>query len=266
MKALKLITLTTDFGPGSSYVGQMKGAALAVDSGINVVDLCHDVPPQQITAGAYLLETGYALFPKGTIHVAVVDPGVGTDRRAIAVYTGDYYFLAPDNGLLTRVLRRASSVEAYLIESPRCRRAPVSPTFEGRDLFVPAAASLAAGMELQELGAPAGELVQLPDTRPLPKSRGVLEVCVLFVDGFGNVTLDITASELARFLGGERASLSTPRGKVDQLRRTFQDGESGKPFMLINSAGYLEIAIREGRAADDLGLTLGMRLSLTAAP
>jgi S-adenosylmethionine hydrolase len=266
LKALKLITLTTDFGPGSSYVGQMKGAALAVDRDIRVVDLCHDVPPQQIAAGAYLLETGYALFPRGTIHVAVVDPGVGTARRAIAVCTGDYYFLAPDNGLLTRVLRRESSVEIRLIESPRCRRSPVSPTFEGRDLFVPAAASLATGMELEELGEPAGALVQLPDTRPLPKSGGVLEVCVLFIDGFGNVTLDLTAQELQRFLGGAKPRLETPCGEIDELRRTFQDGESGKPLMLVNSAGYLEIAVREGRAADDLRLTPGMKLFLSAAP
>lgn len=266
MKALKLITLTTDFGPGSSYVGQMKGAALAVDGDIRIVDLCHDVPPQQISAGAYLLETGYGLFPKGTIHIAVVDPGVGTGRRAIAARMGDHYFLAPDNGLLARVLRRENVVEAHLIESPLCRRSPVSPTFEGRDLFAPAAANLAAGMELKDIGALAGELVQLPDTRPLPMSGGVLEVRVLFVDRFGNVTLDITARELERFLGGSKPRLEIPGGEIDGLHRTFQDGSSGQPFMLVNSAGYLEVAVREGRAADDLGLSLGMRLSLTAAP
>jgi S-adenosylmethionine hydrolase len=266
LKALKLITLTTDFGPGSSYVGQMKGAVLSVDGDIRIVDLCHDVPPQQIAAGAYLLESGYAHFPRGAVHVAVVDPGVGTARRAIAARIGDHYFVAPDNGLLGRVLLRESRVEARLIESPLCRRSAVSPTFEGRDLFSPTAANLAAGMDLADIGGPAGELAQLPDTRPVPGSGGVLELSVLYVDPFGNVTLDMTARELDRFLDGARPRLESPGGTVEEIRRTFQEGSGAGPFLLVNSAGYLEIAVREGRAVDELELSLGMRLSLTAVP
>jgi S-adenosylmethionine hydrolase len=263
LKPLKLITLTTDFGHSSSYVGQMKGAALVVDSGLHIIDLCHEVPPQQIAAGAYLLEAGYAAFPRGTIHVAVVDPGVGTGRRAVAARAGNYFFLAPDNGLLTRVLRREALEEAHVIEAPAYRRSPVSPTFEGRDVFAPAAAGLASGLALRELGPPVGELKELPDTRARLESTGRLEVQVLFVDGFGNVTLDVTERELARLLGSGPLRLETPHEVIDEFHRTYQEGSSGAPFLLVNSAGYLEVAIYGGRAADALRLSPGIRLTLT---
>jgi S-adenosylmethionine hydrolase len=192
----KILTLTTDFGLRDSYVGQMKGAVLAVDHEIRVVDLCHEVPPQRILSGAYLLETGYAAFPAGSVHVAVVDPGVGTRRRPLAVRAGSHLFVAPDNGLLSRVLDREPLREAHVIEEERYLRSPRSATFEGRDLFAPAAAWLARGVEPGELGRAAGKIVRLPASGHALRPGVPAEIDVLHVDRFGNVALDLRADIL----------------------------------------------------------------------
>ena len=264
----KILTLTTDFGLRDSYVGQMKGAVLAVDRDIRVVDLCHEVPPQQIRAGAYVLETGYAAFPAGSVHVAVVDPGVGTERRPLAVRAGSHLFVAPDNGLLTRVLDREPLLEAHVIEEESYLRPDRSATFEGRDLFAPAAAWLARGVELRDLGPPAGEIVRLPAAETHLRRGVPAEVPVLHVDRFGNVALDLRVEALDELLGGPPDSgtpcrLITPGGEVTAFRRTFGDAPGSDPFLLLNSAGYLEIALKNGKANVVLDLAPGARPVLT---
>jgi S-adenosylmethionine hydrolase len=261
--ARRIITFTTDFGHGSSYVGQMKGAALAIDPDLQLVDLCHEVPPQQVGTGSYLLESGYGAFPPGTIHVAVVDPGVGTARNALAVRAGDYLFLAPDNGLLGRVLERERLFEARLIAAEEFFGGPRSATFEGRDLFAPAAALLAGGLELHRLGPAVEEMIRLPRNNPSLVQGGAEQVPVLHIDDFGNVVLDIHRDALGAGLGG-RLRLETPQTAIETFHRTYGEAPAGEPFLLINSAGYLEIALRDGSAASALGLGLGMSLLLTA--
>jgi len=264
-----IVTLTTDFGRLDSYVGQMKGALLAVAPGIRIVDLCHEVPPHRIDAGAYLLETGYAVFPPGTVHVAVVDPGVGSSRRALAVRAGVHYFVAPDNGLLTRVLLREPLHEARLLDDESFFRPVRSATFEGRDRFAPAAAWIARGTELARLGPPAGTLERIGEVRPKLHAGRPTAVPVLAVDRFGNVALDAHEADLAALLGqapapGSALRLETPGGPVTVFRDTYENGRGEGPFLLVNSAGYLEAALCGSRADEALGLGPGSRALLTA--
>jgi S-adenosylmethionine hydrolase len=257
----RIITLTTDFGTRESFVGQMRGAALAVCPEALLVDLTHEVPPHDVAAGAFLLATAYSTFPRGTIHVAVVDPGVGTRRRAIGVRTDRFYFLAPDNGLLSRVLDEEPLESAHVLEAEHYRRETVSATFEGRDVFAPAAAWLARGVDLANFGPRAGEIVRLPSTASRIEPGRPAKVRVLMVDRFGNATLDLSRRTLAPILEalGEKARMrvATPGGLVSEFRRTYADEEGSAPILLFNSADHLEVAIRSGSAAEKLGLSPG---------
>jgi S-adenosylmethionine hydrolase len=268
VKATKIITLTTDFGHRDSYVGQMKGAVLAVDPEAHVIDLCHGIPPQDIRAGAYILETGYNAFPEGTVHVVVVDPGVGTDRRMVAVCAGRHFFLAPDNGVLSRVLARERTVAAHLLQNKSLFGPASSSTFDGRDVFSPVAAWITRGVDLQRLGPAAGELVKLEPTGARVSLGCPCRVAVIHVDHFGNVVLDITTASLTALLGHAPDKESSLRlvcegGTVDRFARTYGDADAQQPFFLINSAGYLEIAVQTGRADQRLGLRTGVHPELT---
>ena len=268
MSPQRLLTLTTDFGNQDSYVGQMKGAALSVAPDLRIVDLCHHVPPQQVAAGAYVLETGYATFPEGTVHLAVIDPGVGTGRRAIAVRTARFTFVAPDNGLLTRVLEKEAPVEAHAIEAARYTSTAVSATFEARDRFAPAAAWLARGLPLSELGPAVSDLKRLALPQPEVRRGVPLHVPVIMIDRFGNVVLDLPAQALSLALGqplSEQVSLTvnTPGGIVSRFQRTYGSPSSAEPFVLVNSAGYLELALAGSRADRRLDLRPGAIVELT---
>jgi S-adenosylmethionine hydrolase len=267
MPSRRIVTLTTDFGSQDTHVGQMKAAALAVHPDLTIVDLTHDVPPHDVTAGSYLLWTGYAAFPAETIHVAVVDPGVGTSRRGIVVRTARYTFIAPDNGLLTRVLEEEPAGSAFALEALHYRRAPASPTFDGRDLFAPTAGWIARGTELHHFGPAAGELVKLGLARPVFRPGVTERIRVLLVDRFGNVTLDLPRRTIEPLLAAgapaPRIAVETPGGPVSELVQTYGDGTAGKPFLLFNSAGHLEVALREARASDRLGLTPGAEVAVT---
>jgi S-adenosylmethionine hydrolase len=263
-----IVTLTTDFGTRDSYVGQMKAAALALEPGLQIVDVCHEVPPQDVAGGAYVLESAFATFPPGTIHVAVVDPGVGGTRRPIAARSPNYHFVAPDNGLLTRVAAREPLLEAVVLAEPAFRRQPASPTFEGRDVFAPAAAWLARGVELERLGPAAGELVRLPWTPARPQRGRPCRVRVIHVDRFGNVTLDVAAAALREALGAEpdggaRLRVDGTLAPVSRFHRTYAEATDDRPFLLINSAGYLELAVAGDSAAARLGLEPGAEVDLT---
>ena len=257
MKPSGIVTLTTDFGTADTYVGQMKGALLAAGPGLRVVDLSHAVPPGAIATGAYLLETGHAVFPPGTVHVAVVDPGVGTARRALALRAGGHLFVAPDNGLLTRVCDRLEPTEARSIEEPTLLRPGRAPTFDGRDLFAPAAARLATGTPLERLGPPVEKIFRLRGARPEIRAAEPTPIPVLHVDQFGNVALDAHADRLAAALGQEQApgdciGVEIAGRHVSRFLRTFADAPDEQPFLLINSSGYLEIAVNGGRADEAL--------------
>lgn len=248
-----IVTLATDFGNADGYVGQMKGVLLSLCPELVLVDLSHEIPAHAIRSGAFLLETASGVFPAGTIHLAVVDPGVGTARRRLIVRTERHLFVLPDNGLVSRVADREPLRGVWEIDAAHYRRQPVSSTFEGRDVFAPAAAWLARGVDPERFGPEVDDLVRLP--------RSAMPVVpVVWIDRFGNVVLDVPREALPREAA---VRVSTPRGDVvETTARTYGEAAPGRPFLLFGSAGYLEIAVPEGRADATLGLSVGDQVTV----
>ena len=239
-----IITLLTDFGTADSYVAEMKGVLLARAPGVTLVDVTHEVAPGDIRAAQYVLGRAWQRFPGGTIHVAIVDPGVGTARRAIAAEHEGHRFLAPDNGLLS-----------FLPHAGRFVSLPVPPTaaatFHGRDVFAPVAARLATGTPLGELGEPISD----PCYTPLPKPRhDHLTVIgeVLYVDRFGTLVTNIPGDAVQ-----EGARIRIEDSEAGSLRRTFRDVARGAVVAFVGSGGTVEIAVRDGSAARMLGVGVG---------
>jgi S-adenosylmethionine hydrolase len=251
-----LFTLTTDFGAGSGYPAQMKGVLLTAVPDARIVDVSHDVPRQDVLAGALLLEACLPWFPASAIHVAVVDPGVGTDRRALCVRDAeDRTFVAPDNGLLTPFLREGA--RAFAIEPGRALPPPRSATFHGRDLFAPAAAFLATGGDPGALGPAVADPVRLA-WPAAERSGSELSGETLAADSFGNLVTSIRERDLAGApVGGAEAG-----GRRARWVRTYGEASPGELVALLGSGGRVEIAVREGSAAAVLGRVRGVRVRL----
>ncbi|MDQ7006001.1 MAG: SAM-dependent chlorinase/fluorinase [Acidobacteriota bacterium] len=254
-----LITLTTDFGRRDSYVAEIKGVLLEQAPGCQLVDVTHDLERHDILAGGFVLACAAWRFPPRAVHLAVVDPGVGTDRRALVARCDGRLFVAPDNGLLTAVFDRSRQVELWSIEAARLGLPPAHPTFHGRDLFAPVAARLALGLDPAEVG-PA-----VPDPRrvtppPVRSRDGGLETTVLHVDHFGNVILALRPEHL----GGTLPTVleTGPDRWVLEPALTYGGADPGRVLALWGSAGYLEIALARDSAARRLGLTAGDRVRL----
>ncbi|MSQ21750.1 MAG: S-adenosyl-l-methionine hydroxide adenosyltransferase [Dehalococcoidia bacterium] len=261
-----VITLLTDFGLADAYVGAMKGVILGVNPGATLIDLTHDVSPQDVLQGAFLLSTAWRYFPAGTIHVAVVDPGVGTERRALLLEAHGHLFLAPDNGLLSFILPpedadaplyqpyRASlpqGYRAYALTSSRYWRHPVSATFHGRDIFAPMAGHLSLGVAPKDVGDPVDSLIRL--VIPVPSWRdGQLVGYVLHIDRFGNV---VTTVPEAALVGHDDVVVEIAGATVRGLVHTY--AEANGLAALIGSHGYLEFALTNGNAAKLLGVKVG---------
>lgn len=256
-----VITLCTDFGTRDGYVAAMKGVILSLAPDAQLVDITHEVTPQAVREAAFVLASAYGYFPPGTVHLVVVDPGVGSDRRLLAVRAGPYYFVAPDNGVLSLALRAQGACEAIALTRSAYWRAEVSRTFHGRDILAPVAAHLANGVPLAALGEPLREWVQL--AWPAPERRGQAIVGhVLHIDRFGNLVTDIPAAML-----GARADWRVAVGRVraDGLRPTYASVGRGEPLALIGSHGYLEVAVREGSAAELAGAKVGDAVQVEGA-
>lgn len=251
-----VITLLTDFGQRDPFVGVMKGQILGRCADVELVDLTHEIPPQDVRSASFQLEQCVDYFPPGTIHLAVVDPGVGTDRAMLAVRTRTAMFVAPDNGLLTRSLRRLGPpLEIVRLFTP----AGSSATFHGRDVMAPAAGSLAAGVAFQALGSPTTTLRTLdfpgPELRP-----DRIEASVLLADHFGNVTFDLSRTEGQKALPpGSRWQLA---GREVTMHRTYAEVAPGEPLLLWSSHDLLELACRQGRADQLWSLPPGGRAQL----
>ena len=245
-----LITLLTDFGTADSYVAEMKAALLAAVPEATLVDLTHAVPPGDLRAAAYLLGRTWHRFPRGTVHLAVVDPGVGTARAALAFGAGGHWFVGPDNGLFTPVLRDAA-VEIVSLPLP----ATAAPTFHGRDLFAPAAAALAGGTPLEELGEPfRGIPHRLSYREPRYEGKSVVGE-VVYVDRFGTLVTNLTPELVPDYGVIEVEGL-----ELGPLRRTFGDVPTGGLLAYLGSGGQVEIGVRDGSAARRLGLGVGGRI------
>jgi S-adenosylmethionine hydrolase len=275
MKQMPLITLTTDFGTADSYVGTMKGVILGIAPDARLVDLSHAIAPQDVREAAFVLYTAYRFFPAQAVHLVVVDPGVGSVRRAVALRTPAGTFVGPDNGVFGYVMAR-ESVEALVeLANPRYRLPRVSHTFHGRDIFAPAAAHLAAGVPIIALGPKISDPVTLPLPR-LEVAAGKVVGEVWHVDRFGNVVTSIgelTWGEdglvfepaFGKARGGARdmeivagrAKVEIARQEIAGVRRAYAQVAPGEALVLIGSSGHLEIAVREGNAAERLGVQPG---------
>ena len=255
-----VIALLTDFGLQDHYVGAMKGAILTVCPEATLVDVTHEVPAHDVAAGALALDASYRHFPPGTVFVAVVDPGVGSERRPIAVGAGRWLFVGPDNGLLTFVLEAHPGARVHLLANPLLFREPLSPVFHGRDLFGPAAARLARGLALEEVGPPVADAVRV-DQPPKMRTDAGWEGAVLRADRFGNLTTNLLEGDLAALAGRALQGLEVCVGvEVLPLVRSYSDVASGRPCALVGSSGRLEIAVHHGRADALPGTAVGARV------
>lgn len=245
------ITLLTDFGTRDGYVAAMKGVIASIAPRAAIVDATHDLRPGDIQGAAWTLRRYWRRYPTGSIHVAVVDPGVGTARRALAARIEGRLFVAPDNGILTWILHAAELEAAVSLERPAYRLQEVSPTFHGRDIFAPAAAHLAAGVPLADLGSPLIHPVRFPLPDSIHRGNEV-EGRVVQIDRFGNLITNLPAAWVAALL--EEGPVRTLVGRHDlgTLRTTYADVEVGEPVALIGSEDTVELAVRDGRASDRL--------------
>jgi len=262
-----IITLTTDLGLTDAYVAAMKGVILGINPEAKLVDICHTIEPQNIAQAAFVLSRAYQFFPEGTIHVVVVDPGVGTQRRAIILSTKSASFVAPDNGVLSYVIQQSiggrlinnlqlelePGLEAVAITKPQFWRPTVSPTFHGRDIFAPVAARLSLGFPLTDFGEVITSVTMLPLPQPYQAGDGSVVGHIVHIDSFGNLITDIRSSDLPQARGA--ITIEVGEQLISGLSRTYAGG-SGL-LALVGSDGYLEIAVREGSASAFLDAEIG---------
>lgn len=249
---MDIITLTTDFGTDDPYVAAMKGVILSINPKVTIVDICHTIKPQNIAQAAYILSTTYHYFPKGTIHIVVVDPGVGTERQAVLLITPQAFFLGPDNGVLGYIVEEAfPELEAIALTNPRFWLSPLSNTFHGRDIFAPVAAHLSLGVPSREFGDPIPSLVTFPIPRPQLGEDGVLIGQVIHIDRFGNLITDIKREDLPR----GRLFVEACGHIIDDLSSSYDEGE--ELLAIIGSSERLEVSVKNGSAARFLRAKVG---------
>jgi hypothetical protein len=259
-----VIALLTDFGSADHYAGTMKGVILGICPDVTLVDITHDIPPHDVMAGALELAAAYKYFPSGTIFVAVVDPGVGSARRGVAADTGDYRFIAPDNGVLTQVLRETPAKKIVELTERRYARPTVSRTFEGRDRFAPAAAWIAKGTQFAALGRPVTEIHKL-DIPVSDSTADTIRGVILRVDRFGNLVTNIDRKAVER-LGQSRAITIDAGGqRISRLVATYAELPADGVGALFGSTDHLELAAPSSSAANRLGLTRGAAVTVSKA-
>jgi S-adenosylmethionine hydrolase len=242
----RIISLTTDFGLSGHYVGVMKGVIASMDATLRVIDICHEIPAYSVAEGAFVIAQSCRFFPAGTVHVVVVDPGVGTSRRAIVVESGGHYFVAPDNGVLSQVYEQGP-LQPHVIDVERHALQPMSRTFHGRDVFAPVAARLAAGRPIGEFGEPAGTCVQLPSTIPEETVTGRWLGRILTIDPFGNIVTSFREKLLPP--SGTSFLLLTGKLEVSTRAEAYGEAELGAAFAIVGSSGYIEVSAARQSAA-----------------
>ncbi len=256
----KVITLTTDFGMADGYVGMMKGVILGLAPAVQLVDLSHDIAPHDVWQGAYILARAAPYFPPRTVHLAVVDPGVGSQRRPLVVETSRAWYVGPDNGLFTHALQEPQA-RAWELNRPEYWLPTVSRTFHGRDIFAPVAAHLALGVPPSEMGYPISDPVLLPWPTPTSHADGHIEGQVVHVDRFGNLITNIPAAWVA---SGHWRCMVAGR-EICGPSASYAAVERGELVIVVSSADTLEVAVRDGNAGQELGVTVGEAVTLWPA-
>lgn len=246
----RIITLLTDFGVQDAYTGIMKGVIAGINPHASIVDLCHTIPPQDVFRGAYLLYTAYSYFPKGTIHIAVIDPGVGSERNVLCVDCEGYLFLTPDNGLLSFILQEETAKNIIHVKNTEFFLPEQSNTFHGRDIFAPVAAHLSRGILPAQLGENINQIRKIDIPNPVfAKERRRINGTIISIDYFGNIITNITEKHLADLQTTAKDLIITVGTmKIRGLKKTYADVKTGMPLALIGSAGFLEISLNQGNA------------------
>jgi hypothetical protein len=259
-----IITLLTDFGDRDYFVASMKGVILTINPNARIVDLSHQIAPYRIEEAGYFLKSCYRYFPEGTTHVAVVDPGVGTTRRPLLVSTSRYFFLAPDNGLLSDLLEQETGVEVWQIENKQYRLDTAGATFDGRDLFAPAAAWLSKGAPPASFGRLIRDPVRSSIADPTWKNHELVGQ-IVYVDRFGNLISNLMSKHLNEVQSITKQPVPVVRigqYSIQGVVANYADGKADHPSVLINSNGWLEVFLRNGNAAQGLGIRTGTEIRL----
>ncbi|MFC1821196.1 S-adenosyl-l-methionine hydroxide adenosyltransferase family protein [Thermodesulfobacteriota bacterium] len=256
MKPSGVITLTTDFGLSDPYVAMMKGVILTINPTANLVDLSHLIGAGAILQAASLIHESFLFFPPGSIHIGVVDPGVGSKRRLLALKAQEHFFVGPDNGLFWPVIQDSKDVKIVQLTERKYFLPRVSQTFHGREIFAPVAAHLSAGIALELMGVDMNDPVPLDYPQPLLKD-GFLYGRIMRVDNFGNLITNIQHRELEQFLKSSQPFIEVGKLAIKGLSFIYADADEGEPLAQVNSSGHLEIAVNMGRASEYLGLDTG---------
>jgi S-adenosylmethionine hydrolase len=255
----RIVTLLTDFGLRDYYVASVKGVMLGINPDLHFVDISHVIPPQDIRTASFTLGQAFPYFPPNTIHLAVVDPGVGTDRKALVASAGGHMFVAPDNGLLSHVLQAVEGAEVFEITADHYFRKPVSPTFHGRDIFAPVAAWISRDLPLRQFGPPLQNPVQLKIPSVQRVRDTLVQGAILAVDHFGNLVTNLKPEDVPAYNAPARkpCKMLVAQHEITAFRRTFGEGSPGELFVVPGSTGYLEIVVQGGSAAKELSLAPG---------
>lgn len=264
MPGRRTITLLTDYGTGGPFAGALRGAILKANPEANVVDITHQVAPGNILEAAFILSCAYPFYPEGTIHVAVVDPTVGSDRRGLLVSTENHYFIGPDNGIFSYVFAREEVYNVFELTEDHFFLKPLSNTFHGRDIFAPVAGFLSKGVETGRLGTLTEQWLTLSIPLPAEVRSKAWKGSILHADAFGNLITNFTPDQIPLDENGYPAivKILTTRGEVKQVRKYFSEFPDREPFLLLGSAGYYEIAINGDSAAAALNLKAGSEIGV----
>jgi len=256
-----IITLLTDFGLKDPYVASMKGVILSINPQCTLVDITHQVSPYDIKEGAFILAQAYSTFPKGTIHLSVVDPGVGSPRKPILFVTKNYFFIGPDNGLFTFALKREKLKKVIALGKMEFFLPEVSPTFHGRDLFAPVAAHLSFGIAPESFGRVIKSWNEISFPEPVLRQEKLIGE-VVHIDTFGNLVCNIDYKNLLKFSKSRPFVIKIGKRTMRGLKKGYWEGRKDEPMALIGSGGFLEISIKEGNAQKVLKMKKGDRVQV----
>lgn len=264
MQRSGLLTLTTDFGTSDHFVGVMKGVIHSINPDAQIIDLCHHIGSYDIFDAAYTLAQSYSFFPPGTVHVVVVDPGVGSSRRPILVRAADQKFVGPDNGVFSLIFEREEAVEVRHITADHYFLNPVSNTFHGRDIFAPVAGWLSKGVEADKFGEVVTDYAKFTSPRPKRVGGSLIRGVALKVDKFGNIITNMTPKDVPEIFA-EKAfpfKMVVNQHEITQLNLSYSMGKPSEPFVIVGSSGFLEICTNRGSAASLLGVDKGSEIGL----
>jgi len=259
-----IITLTTDFGTNDHFIGTMKGVILSIEPDAQIIDICHAVQAFDVLDGALTISQAYSYFPTGTIHMVVVDPGVGTARRPLIVSSDRHHFVAPDNGVLSLIYQREQRLSARHVTGEHYFLQPVSNTFHARDIFSPVAAYLAKGVDPEKFGEAVTDFVRFSAPKPKAANENTLRGVVLKVDRFGNLITNITPQDAPMLFGENPGTFKIVVGQreIREIKEAYALGAPGEVFGIMGSMGYLEVAANRGSAAQLLGVGKGTDVNI----